>query len=192
MSRLRIPLALLVVVGIPVATPLAAQERSPVSLEASVGVGVGRSSERFRESTGLALDATLASRIRRTPSGAVIVALSGGGQGILTGVTSLCEPMPDGNCAPAYPGFYSLAALAGREWTHGVGASVRALAGPAYYRADWRSGGGGALGLQARVDVTTPPLWRVALLGSFRGALLPSFHGSRHTLGAIGLGLRVQ
>jgi hypothetical protein len=188
MSRLR--LHLLAVLGIAAATPLAAQQRSPVSLEASFGVGSGQSDGVYRERTGLVVDATLTLRLRPTRSGAMLLAVSGGGHGILTDVTSICDPTPDGGCARAYPAFYSLGLLAGREWQQWRGSSVRALAGPAYYRA--RSRGGGTGGLQARLDVATPPLWRIAFLGSFRGAVLPGFRRERHTLGALALGVRLQ
>jgi hypothetical protein len=70
----------------------------------------------------------------------------------------------------------------------GGGASVRALAGPAYYHVE----GAKALGLQARVDLATMPVFRVALVASARGALMPRFRGDRLTLGALGVGVRVQ
>jgi hypothetical protein len=190
MSRFR--LHILVILGVSLASALLpAQERAPVSLEGSAGVGIGHGSSTFRDRTGIALDATLAWRIRPAAAGAVLVALTGGVQGS-PDATDLCTIAPNGGCVPAYPLFYSVGALAGREWARTRGASARVLAGPAYYRASPRSGGGGAFGLQARVDLTTPALWRVALLGSLRGAVLPSYGGGSHALGAVGLGVRVQ
>jgi hypothetical protein len=188
MSRFR--LHVLAILGVGLGTPLFAQERTPASLEASAGVGFGRGGT-FRDRTAIALDATLGWRIGETASGAMVLALSGGVQGN-SGATDICVIAPDGGCVPAYPLFYSLGAAAGWEWARGRGASARVLAGPAYYRAVRRDGGGGTVGLQGRVDLATPALWRVALVGSLRGAVLPSLRGDAHTLGTAGLGVRVQ
>jgi hypothetical protein len=185
-------LRLLAVFGVVMTMPLAAQERSPVSLEASFGVGSGRSERTYRDRTAPVIDAMLTWRIRPDANGAILLGLSVGGHGVMTGVTSDCILMPDGGCMAPYPAFHSLGLLVGREWRRWAGSSVRALAGPALYRADWRSGGGRTGGLQGRVDIASPPVWRVALLGSVRGAVLPGYRRERHTLGAIGLGIRLQ
>ena len=99
---------------------------------------------------------------------------------------------PRGGCTPAYPLFYSVGALAGWQWGRGRDASVRALSGAGYYRAVRRDGGGGTIGLQCRIDLATAALWRVALIGSLRGAVLPSFRGDAHGLGTASFGVRVH
>lgn len=182
----------LAILGVGLATPLLAQGRSPVSVEASAGVGLSRGGGTYRNRMGIALDATLAWRIRPTESGAVVVGLSGGMQGAVGSMADICVVASNGGCAPAYPVFYSVAALAGREWGRGRPTFARVLAGPAYYQAGARDGGGSAVGVQGRVDLATPVRGRVAVVGSVRGAALPSFRGDAHAHGAVALGVRVQ
>jgi hypothetical protein len=188
-SRFRSRILAILWVGL--ATPLFAQERMPVSLEASAGYGSSRGGL-YRDRPALAVDATLGWRISRTARGFMVLALSGGMHG--NGSESdICVPAAGGGCVPAHPLFYSLGALAGREWGRGRGASARVLAGPAYYRAFGSDrGGAGTTGLQGRVDLATPAPWRIALIGSLRWAVLPNFRGDVHTLGTAGFGVRVQ
>jgi hypothetical protein len=189
-SRLQV----LAVLAVGLGAPVLAQDRPavpPVSVEVSLGAGVGRGGT-FRDRVGVALDATLGWRVRPTADGALVLALSGAVQGSPAAV-DICLLTPDGTCVPAYPFFYSVGLTGGREWALRQNASDRFLAGPAYYGAGNRHGAGSrAFGLQGRVDVATPPLWRVALLGSFRGAVLPSYGGDAHVLAAAGLGVRVR
>jgi hypothetical protein len=63
------------------------------------------------------------------------------------------------------------------------------LAGPGLFYTD---NNGNAGGVQARVDLATPVLYHVALVGSLSGALVPSFHGETYQPGSIGIGIRIQ
>jgi hypothetical protein len=63
------------------------------------------------------------------------------------------------------------------------------LAGPAYFRGE---DPGGALGLQGRLDVSTPPVLHTALVVSLRGAVLPGFRGETLGTTSLGVGLRIQ
>ena len=152
-------------------TPLLAQERYPTSFEVTVGAGLGRDAR-----SSVVMDALFTARAHPLPRGALLFALSGAGQG---------EYMVSHSSVPAYG---SLGLLAGRELGRGLGASVRALAGPAYYE----SGGTGTLGLQTRVDLATAAPFRLALVTSVRGAVLPRFRHETVWLGALALGLRLQ
>ena len=100
-----------------------------------------------------------------------------------------CILTPSGGCVPDSPLFYSTAALLGWEIARGRGPSARALAGPAYYRADE---GGASLGLQGRVDVATTALLHVALVVSARGAVLSNYRGDALGLAAAAVGVRLQ
>jgi hypothetical protein len=134
--------------------------------------------------------AVLGWRVRPAPGRRLLVGLNSGWQGNL-GDDASCRLTPAGECVPEYPSLTSVGALAGWEAGRrrgGGGASLRAVAGPAYYHAE----GAKALGLQARVDLATMPVFRVALVASARGALMPRFRGDRLTLGALGVGVRVQ
>jgi hypothetical protein len=52
--------------------------------------------------------------------------------------------------------------------------------------------GGHAVGVQARVELATPPVARLALVGSARAMYLPAYRGDAYLLQAFGLGLRIQ
>jgi hypothetical protein len=172
--------------------PLLAQGRA-VSFEASIGAGVIEGAGGHNEHVGLAWDGTIAWRVRRADSrGTPVLAVSGGLQGS-SASNDICIPLPGDGCRRDYMRFYSIGALGGWEARGYRGASLRLLAGVAQYRGfardrDARNG----MGLQGRVDVTTPPLGRLALLMSVRGAVLPGFDERRYRLGAVGAGLRIQ
>jgi hypothetical protein len=164
-----------------------AQQRPALSLEASVGFGVGDGSE-WRNRAGFALDGLVGLRVRSAPGGAILAGLAGGMQG-MPGSGDDCLLTPSGGCVPDFPLFYSAAALLGWEAARASGPSLRVLAGPAYYRADE---GGAALGLQGRLEVASPAWLHVAVVASVRGAVLPNFRGDALALAAAGFGLRLQ
>jgi hypothetical protein len=169
---------------------LLAQAPPPASLEFRAGLGSSLGGA-YHERAGLALDATVASRIRRTPGRSIVVAANWGVQGTPAAGNDCVTPNGSGNCLPASPLFVSFSALAGLEWARGHGVAARTLIGPAYY-SNIRGPGGGALGVQGRMDLASPTQGRVALVASLQGAVLPSFRSDVHALGSIGLGLRIQ
>jgi hypothetical protein len=164
-----------------------AQRRPLFSLDASAGFGTGAGGE-FRDPAGFALDALAGVRVRPAPAGAIVAGLAAGMHGMPSSGDD-CLLMPSGGCVPAFPLFYSAGALLGWETASASGPSLRLLGGPAYYRADE---GGAALGLQGRLDMTTPALLHVALVVSVRGAVLPNFRGDALGLAAAGIGVRLQ
>jgi hypothetical protein len=166
---------------------LHAQERPALSVEAAAGLGTGGGGE-YSSGAGFVLDAAVALRARLTRRGAVLVGFAVGAQGPPGGGDD-CILAPSGRCVPDFPLFYSTAAFLGWEIAGYQGPSVRALAGPAYYRADE---GGAALGLQGRVDVATPALLHVALVASVRGTVLPNYRGDALGLVAAVVGVRLQ
>jgi hypothetical protein len=176
-----------------VGAPLAAQGHRAAWFEAGAGIGVVDDVGSHQDHVGLALDATVGWRFRPQSGWAALLALSGGTQGSM-GSTDACEVVPGGRCARDHTRFRTMAALVGWELRGSGGASLRGLTGPAYYhlRADDGSTAG-RLGLQARIDVATPSLRRVALVASLRvGGPFQRFDGHNYHFGAVAAGLRVQ
>lgn len=170
------------------AFPVVAQDRSPFSVDITVGPGVGVGGGVARQRAGLAADGIAAWRVRSVAAGQVLVGVSGSAQ-VAVGHNDLCEIAPGGGCVPDFPQFYSAVLLAGMEIAMAHGASVRLLGGPGYYREDE---GDRALGFQGRVDLATASWHSIAFVASLRGAVLPTFRSTPHGLGALGFGLRLQ
>ncbi len=181
---------LAVVSGTMMAGSAAAQYHFPVSTEASFGFRVGQGGT-YANPIGAAVDVVLGYRLREIPAGTLIAALNLGAQ---TPVSTLgpCHVLPDGGCAPSFPIFFSGGTLVGLQRGSARTASVRILAGPTYYDAHRSDGGGGALGLQGRMDVSTPPWMHTAVVASLRHSVLPSFQGDALGITSFGLGLRIQ
>ena len=173
--------------GIMLAARASAQQHFPISTEASVGFRVGHGGA-YTTRSGAALDVVLGYRLRDMFAGTLIGAVNLGVQSVVT-TSNLCLLLPDGECAPVFPGFYSAGALLGVQRGSPRSASARIMAGPTYYQSLEQ---GGALGLQGRFDVATPPFLRTAVVASLRGAVLPSFDGNALGITSFGLGLRIQ
>jgi hypothetical protein len=165
-----------------------AQASHPVSVDATLGVNAGRGGGEFRGRTGVAVDALFAVRLPRASRGNAAVGLGMGWQGAIAGADD-CPLAATWTCANEFPRFYSVAAFAGAEVGRMHGATVRLLAGPAYFREDE---GESTVGAQARLDLSTPTLYHVAFVASARLSVLPNFRGDAYTLSALGLGLRVR
>ncbi len=166
----------------------AAQSHFPVSAEASLGFRVGHGGT-YHHRGGAALDLALTYRLRDTPVGTLI---GGAALGIQTPPLARdlsCLLLPDGGCAPDFPSLFSVAALAGLQRGSAHTASARLLLGPTYHRA---LEDGGAVGLQGRIDVSTPPWRHTAVVTSLRHSLLPSFRGEAVGITSFGVGLRIQ
>ena len=166
----------------------AAQFHFPVSAEATVGFRVGHGGS-YDSRSGAALDLALAYRLRDTSVGTLVAGAALGIQtpALATDLDYLV--LPDGGCAPNFPGLVSVAALAGVQRGSARTASARLLVGPTYHQ-PWEGSGG--IGLQGRVDVATPPWQRTAVVASLGHSLLPSFRGEAVGITSFGVGLRVQ
>jgi hypothetical protein len=163
-----------------------AQGVSPISFEASVGVGKGWSgAEYVSDGSGLSFDALLGLRLRSLEHGGLVAGLSGGIQGGGTS-TTICTPGPSGDCIPAFPDVYMVSALTGWESGRGI---LRVMLGPAFAHA---SGAGNSFGVQGRVDAAAPFTDRIALVASFRPTVIPDFRESTMKLLAFGIGLRLR
>ena len=120
--------------------------------------------------------------------GTLVLGLNAAAAGQLGNGDSCLINFVDNSCAPDYPQFTTFGVMAGVELAGRAG-TVRALIGPALFYTD---GNGNAGGAQARIDLASPTLYHVALVGSLGGALVPSFHGDSYQLGSIGIGIRIQ
>jgi hypothetical protein len=170
----------------------AAQYHFPVSTEASFGFRVGYGGT-YHTRTGAAIDAVLGYRLRDTPAGTLIGAFNLGVQSPVTvsGPGSLV--LPGEKETPVFPVFLSGGALLGIQRGSARTASARILTGPTYYLPlGSQHDAGGALGLQGRVDVSTPPVLHTAVVASLRHSVLPSFQGESLGITSFGLGLRIQ
>lgn len=186
MTSRRFAFALAIASLLTVAHAASAQPRSPISLEATVGLGFGSTDGDYRQNrTGLAADALLGARLRPAAGGALVVGLGASVQG--SGASSLeCRPAPDGGCTSRFPDFYAFAPLAGWENGH---ATLRAMAGPAFVHA---MDAGRAVGVQARLDVVAASIRRVAVIASVHPTWIPDYRGDAIGLLAVGLGLRFR
>lgn len=169
------------------ALPADAQQRFGPSIEASLGAGAGGGGTYVNRAGG-ALDAVLAVPLNHAGAGTVMLAVTGTSNGPLAG-TDVCVVAPNDACVEDYPTFMSLGVAAGVQRRMGAGLSTRLLAGPAYYQA---VDGGDTFGLQGRVDVAKPLVFRTALVASLRGAVLPRYEGETLHFASFGLGLRIQ
>jgi hypothetical protein len=180
-------------VAVPGATP-EAQTLRPLSLDATLGGGAGVGGDEVYERGGIAADALLGLRLRATRRGALIGAVSAGVQGPLGG-SDVCNFGSRGQCLSDFPTLLPLAVLAGWEGQSRRRATLRVLGGPAYVRVDGDDSArqrGGAAGGQGRVDLVTPPLGPVALVGSLRGNVVPAFRGQTLATWAAGVGVRLR
>lgn len=172
------------------AAPAAAsaqQQAFGTSLDLSAGVFTGAGGT-FTARGGPAIDGVLAMPL--SSAGTTILAVTAGISGSLQLSRQDCPAIPGATgCLPAYPSFASLGLMAGMQRRMGPGVSARALAGPAYYRGIDNPD---AFGLQGRVDLAKPLASRMAIVGSLRGTVLPSYQGETLSFAAFGLGLRIQ
>ena len=101
--------------------------------------------------------------------------------------TNNCLALPGTNCIPDYPRIFTLGVFFGVEQRGRIGA-VRILAGPTHYRID---GGGSALGGQARLELVSPSVHRIAVVGSARGGMVWHLDRQDFRMGAVGIGLGI-
>lgn len=166
-----------------------AQSARRMSVDVSAGPSNGRGGESYENRAGIALDATVAWRMRSGERSVLLAGMSVGRQGSF-GHDLTCLPAPTGGCVPNYPRFKTAALLAGLELGNAGGPAIRVLVGPTGY---WmEEGERSAVGLHGRLDASTPSLGRLALVAAARSDLLPNHAGTRHLLGSFTVGIRVQ
>jgi hypothetical protein len=156
--------------------------RSPV-LDLTLG-SHNVSGATFANSNGLFLDLFAAGSLRSTPKRALVAGL--GVTGIASGFGDVCRFRPDGSCAPR-ANFVATSMLAGFGVPLGE-ASGRVLVGPTLYKGEDDT----SLGLQARLDVSSPTLAHFGFGGMVRASVIPSYAGDRFYSGSMGLSLFVR
>lgn len=177
---------------------LSAQAPRPLTLDASLGASRGSGGGEFRDRGGVALDGLVARAFRGAPGGALIGGVSASFQGTPWS-DDMCVMGSRGQCLDQFPMVSTIGVLAGWEGRRGTGrstgATARLLAGPAYVHMDGDDSAGqrgSTAGLQARLDLATPHLGPVALVGSLRGTAVPRFRGETYGAWAFGVGLRIR
>ncbi len=155
-----------------------------MSFDGTIGRGFGRGGGERRNRDGLALDALIAWRARG-PGFHGTFGFGAGVQGDKTDTN--CLPLPGSDCIPDYPRLYTLGIFFGIEQRGRVGAA-RLMAGPTHYRVD---GGGGALGGQLRLELVSPSVHRIAVVGSARGGLVWNLDRQDYQLAAVSIGLGI-
>jgi hypothetical protein len=164
---------------------LAQEGRSQMSFDATIGKSYGSGGGERRNRDGLALDALLAWRSRSPSLFHGIFGFGAGVQGDRTDAN--CLPLPGNGCVPDFPRIYTLGIFFGLEHQGRAGAA-RLLAGPTHYRVD---GGGSALGGQLRLELASPPVHRIAVVGSARGGLVWNLDRQDFRLAAVSVGLGI-
>jgi hypothetical protein len=169
-------------------TTAPAQQAFGPSADVSAGMFVGGGGT-FAERGGPALDGIVALPLGLMRSGTLVAGVTGGISGPLMIGDLICRAGPDDTCISNYPTFVTVGAVAGVQRAIGAGLSARAMAGPAYFQA---ADGDDTFGVQGRLDVAKPLIFRTALVASLRGSLLPDYQGETLRYATFGLGLRIQ
>ena len=163
----------------------AAAQRRALSFDVTVGQGHGFTSDEYQnDRRGGTLDLLLGLRLRPARAGALVAAITTGIQGPFMS-SDICYLSPRGGCIAKLPSTTTTGVLAGWENSN---ATLRALAGPAYVHGR----GAGAVAMHGRLDGALPVARHVALVGSVRGTLVPSFHGATLGLAGAGVGIRIR
>jgi hypothetical protein len=165
----------------------AAQQPFPVSVDASFGVRTG-SGGSYVNRGGAAADLMVGVNLGRSGAGTLVGGVTAGAQSPMNS-DLVCVMNREGGCFDTFPVLLSVGALVGVSRPSAAGFTTRVLAGPGYFRGENE---GGALGLQGRLDVSTPPTLHTALVLSLRGAVIPRFQGDLLGTTSVGLGLRIQ
>lgn len=174
---------------------LHAQQRWPVSLEATIGPAAGWQNGGYRGRTSHGLGAEVLGALRTTSigTGGLVTALSYAMQGA-GGCTAICMPAPDGGCVPCFPDFSLLLLGVGYETAN---AGFRAMGGPTVAkgstdRTRLDRDGTSAAGIQARMDWALPVVFHLSICASLRATLVPDYSGDSFWFLAGGFGLRLR
>ena len=162
-------------------------QRRVVSAEVTVGQSTGRGGAYGGDRSGIALDALVATRAIGPEAVHAILGAGGGLEGPDAKANN-CLRQPTTGCVPDFPRIYTLGLFIGAEHVGRFG-DVRLMTGPTNFRA---SGGGSALGVQARLQLATPTFHRVQLVGSARGGFAWNLDRQDIRLGAVGIGLGLR
>jgi len=163
----------------------AAQPPPPFSVEATFGPVFGHTAGEYRsDRQGSGLDMMLGARVGASGSRGVVVGAnvslhSGGAQTLVCYLATTRD-----GCIQPFPFFHVAGALVGWE---NARTTLRVMGGPAWAHAE-----GDALAWQARLDGSLSVGWRLALVGSLRGTVVPNYRGDVVTLAGLGLGVRVR
>lgn len=175
-----------------------AQQLRPVSVDVTVGAGGGVGGGERAERGGAALETLVGVRVRALSRGALMAGVSAGFQGPLGG-SDVCHLGSRGQCLDDFPMLGYVAVLGGWEGARTTGplrgATARVLGGPAFVHVegdDAAAPQGNTVAAQGRLDLATPPLGPVALVASFRGAVVPRFHGQALGIWGYALGVRLR
>ena len=176
-------LACFAIAALSIVSPCTAQQLRPVFFELSAGATFGGSSVPHQLKYGFAGSALAGYRPGVRTTGGFVVAISGSVEA--HGVSVACDVVAGGNCAPDFPHFWILSALAGWKTTSG---SVRFLVGPGVAHSDSERAGA----MQARLELAKPIFSRVSLLASGRFNNIPDHRGDSFRLGSIAVGFRLR
>jgi len=131
-------------------------------VDLGLGVSFGHSGTPYGLRDGVGLSVVASARLRRLSRGALVAGVNGHTSSPM-GLTADCAPSPDGGCAPTFPTVSALGLLVGWELRQGErGATLRASAGPALVLP---SDLGTTGGVQGRLDVSTPSVGHLAIIG---------------------------
>ncbi len=155
-----------------------------VALDLGLARVAARSPGRFRPVDTYGVSGVVMLRVRPAGRGALIAGVNGD----ISGSTSSTECIPYVPCTPSVPFVSVLGMLAGWEARDGPrGATLRASLGPALIMPQGEPKTGG---VQTRVDLSTPSVAHVSLIGYVYHATALAWDRLRMT--AVGLGLRIR
>jgi hypothetical protein len=172
----------------------AAQARSSLSLDATIGVSTGSGGRQLynASSSSIAGEATLGVRFHPERAIAALGALSVGRRGRFEGNgDGRCVVPPptvgaNDECEPPFPNPSHVGFLGGIEARDGE-LSLRALAGPAFYAGDGPSG----VGAQAQLDAAAG-FSRLAFLVAVRQSWMSRVTGESLRFRSLEVGVRLQ
>jgi len=162
-------------------------QRRVISAEVTVGQSTGRGGVYGGDRSGLALDGLVSTRTITPARFHGILGVGGGIEGP-DAKSNNCLREPVAGCVPNFPRITSFGLYLGAEHVGRFG-DARLMAGPTHYGA---AGGGGALGIQMRLQLATPTVHRIQLVGSARGGFAWNLDRQDIRLGAVGIGLGVR
>lgn len=169
-------------------TPLIAQDRWPITLEAFVGGTRGHSDNngRYRGGRdGLWAEILAGHKLHSDDRPGALIALSAGMQTTDKGYTDDCLPAPEGGCVPWFPRFGVVSLLGGWE---SRSTNLRLLGGPGFVRSD----GEKAAGFAGRLDAALPLVGHISTTASLSTLVIPAWRGDRFHHISLGVGFRVR
>lgn len=187
---MRLCVTLLIALGSLVPLEGSAQVQRTWSFDLTVGGGTVRSDYPYVEDGAILAELLLGIRWRREPGNSFIAAAGISGDPVSNGYDASCNPLPNGDCAPHMPRFISRHVVFGWEALAADNASVRLMAGPAWY--DARYGGGQSNGFQVRLDLAATRLGPVSPAISGRWMHVASYQNTEIDYYVFNFGLRIR